>query len=168
MQRSLTKEELSMASPLLHGPPGHPIHPPLTDVAIGAYTVATAFFVLGALGIAEDAMGKAAWLGLLGGLAGSLLSAVTGIADLLRIDRDSPTFRAGTIHGAVMATGTVLFALAAIFQYDGFHDGRVTGAGLVFCLAGFAALSIGGFLGGGLVFRHGVRVEPDSRSRDAS
>jgi uncharacterized membrane protein len=53
----------------------------------------------------------------------------------------------------------VLFALAAIFQYDGFHDGRVTGLGLAFTLVGLGALGIGGFLGGSLVFRHGSRVE---------
>ena len=28
---------------LWHGPPGHPIHPPLTDATIGSYTVATVY-----------------------------------------------------------------------------------------------------------------------------
>lgn len=28
-----------MASTLLHGPPGHPLHPPLTDVGIGAFAI---------------------------------------------------------------------------------------------------------------------------------
>ena len=31
-----------MSSTLIHGPSGHPLHPPLTDVAIGGYTPATA------------------------------------------------------------------------------------------------------------------------------
>jgi len=148
-----------MASSLVHGPPGHPLHPPLTDVAIGGYTLAALFSVLGALGVAEDAMGKAAWLCLLGGLAAGVPAALTGLADLLAVERDSPIFRAGLVHGAVMATATVLFALAAIFQYDGFHDGQVTSLGLAFTLVGLGALGIGGFLGGSLVFRHGSRVE---------
>jgi hypothetical protein len=33
---------------VLRGLPGHPLHPPLTDATIGAYTVATGFAVLGA------------------------------------------------------------------------------------------------------------------------
>src|SRR5215210_951358 len=33
--------------------PGKPLHPPLTDVSMGAYTVDTAMLVLGALGIEE-------------------------------------------------------------------------------------------------------------------
>ena len=155
-----------MASSLVHGPPGHPLHPPLTDVAIGGYTLAALFSVLGALGVSEDAMGKAAWLCLLGGLAAGLLSALTGLADLLAVERDSPVFRTGLVHGAVMATGTVLFGLAAIFQYDGFHDGRVTGLGLAFTLVGLGALGIGGFLGGSLVFRHGSRVEAARGAED--
>lgn len=144
---------------LLHGPPGHPVHPPLTDVAIGAYTVAVALGILGALGVSEDAMGKAMWLALLVGLAGGVLAALTGLAELLRMERGTDTYRTGVLHGAVMATGTVLFLLAALLQYDGFHDGRVTTGGLVLAVLGYVALGVGGFLGGSLVFKHGMRVE---------
>jgi hypothetical protein len=35
---------------VVKGFPGHPSHPPVTDPSIGAYTVATAMFILGALG----------------------------------------------------------------------------------------------------------------------
>ena len=37
-------------------------------------------------------------------------------------------------------------------------DGEVTGAGLVLTLAGFAVLTLGGWLGGTIVFVHGMRV----------
>lgn len=154
-----------MASPV-HGTPGHPLHPPLTDVAIGAYTTATVLAVLGALGVSEDATGKAAWLALLVGLAGGGLAALTGLADLLAMERGTEAFRTGLVHGAVNATASLLFLLAAFLQYDGFRDGEVTAGGLVLTILGFAALTLGGFLGGTLVFRHGVRVEapPDRRS----
>jgi uncharacterized membrane protein len=150
-----------MPSALIHGPSGHPLHPPLTDVAIGGYTTATVLAVLGALDVSEDAMGKAAWLALLVGLAGAALAALTGLVDLLRLPRPSPAFRTGVIHGIVNAAATMLFLLAAVFQYDGFHDGSVTTSGLVLMLIAFALVSVGGYLGGALVFRHGVRVERD-------
>ena len=38
---------------LVKGFPGHPLHPPLTDATIGAYTVAAALGVQSALGVAE-------------------------------------------------------------------------------------------------------------------
>jgi uncharacterized membrane protein len=56
----------------------------------------------------------------------------------------------------------VLFLLAAIVQSSGYDDGTVTGWGLALTLVAFAALSLGGWLGGALVFRHGMRVEADA------
>ena len=44
---------------LVKGFPGHPLHPPLTDVTIGLYTGATAFGVLSALGVSEGNLAKA-------------------------------------------------------------------------------------------------------------
>ena len=38
---------------LLKGFPGHPLRPLLTDVTIGAYTLATAMAVLSRLGVSE-------------------------------------------------------------------------------------------------------------------
>ena len=116
-----------MAS-LLHGTEGHPLHPPLTDIAIGGYTVATVLCVLGAFGVSEDATGKGAWLALLVGLGGGVLSALTGLADLLAMERGTTAFRTGVYHGSLMATATTLFLLADVFQYDGFQDGDVTTA----------------------------------------
>ena len=36
---------------LLHGLPGHPLHPPLTDATIGAYTFAVVAALLDVLGV---------------------------------------------------------------------------------------------------------------------
>ena len=146
---------------LLHGTKGHPLHPPLTDVAIGMYTLAAALGVIGALGWIEDAAGKGMWLALLGGLAGGAAAALTGLLDWLTIQPGTPLKRAATTHMLVMVGATVLFLVAAIFQYDGFHDGRVAGVGLVFTLLAFGTLLVGGWLGGALVFVHGMRVVGD-------
>ena len=51
-------------SHLLKGLPGHPLHPPLTDATIGAYTLATAFGLLSVLGISEHNTATAWWLAL--------------------------------------------------------------------------------------------------------
>ena len=98
--------------------------------------------------------GKTAWLAL---LVGSSQQAApppsTGLADLLTLDRAKPVFRTALYHATVMVTATVLFVLAAILQYDGFHDGEVTTAGFVFTLLGYIVLAVGGWLGGTIVFR---------------
>ncbi len=154
---------------LLRGPAGHPVHPPLTDAAIGAYTTAAVLAVVGAVGWIEDAAGKGSWLALLVGLAFGALSALTGLADLLRIDSRTPMWRTAILHMLAMVLATALFALAAIFQYAGYEDGTVTTAGLVLTLVGFTALMLGGWLGGTVVYVHGMRVmsEPERPAGEA-
>src|SRR5215217_9350944 len=148
----------STATLLLHGMPGHPLHPPLTDATIGMFVLATGLAVLGALGAIEDAAGKACWLALVGGLIVAVPTAASGFADWLRLDWGSARWRTATLHLTAMATAVVLFAVAAWLQHGGYQRGEVTTGGVVFSLVGFAALTAGGWLGGAIVFVHGVRV----------
>jgi uncharacterized membrane protein len=57
-----------------------------------------------------------------------------------------------------MLTAVTSFAVAAWLQHRGYQRGEVTTGGLVFSLVGFVALTTGGWLGGAIVFVHGVRV----------
>src|SRR5947208_3099973 len=52
---------------LWHGLPGHPIHPPLTDATIGAYTFATVAATVQVLGITSHAGAYGWWIALLFG-----------------------------------------------------------------------------------------------------
>jgi uncharacterized membrane protein len=145
-------------NPLLHGLPGHPLHPPLTDATIGMLVLASACAVVGAAGGFGDAAGKACWLALLGGLAAAVPTAATGFADWVELEWGSARWRTATLHLGAMVTAVVLYALAAWLQYDGYRRGDVTTGGLVFSVAGLVALTAGGWLGGAIVFVHGHRV----------
>jgi hypothetical protein len=57
-----------------------------------------------------------------------------------------------------MLTATGFFALAALFGHGGYADGKVTTGALILTLVGFASLVLGGWLGGSIVFVHGMRV----------
>jgi uncharacterized membrane protein len=143
---------------LVKGFPGHPLHPPLTDATIGAYTAATALGVLGALGLSEGNLAKGWWLALIVGLVATGPTAFTGLIDWLGISRGSSLWRTATAHMLAMLTATVFFLLAAIFGYDGYSAGDVTSGALVLTLIAFATLTLGGWLGGTVVFVHGMRV----------
>lgn len=143
---------------LVHGLPGHPLHPPLTDATIGMFVLATGLAIVGKAGAIPDAAGKGCWLALIGGLAVAVPTAATGFADWVRLQWGSPAWRTATLHLTAMVSAVVLFALAAWLQYDGYRDGGVTTAGLILSLAGFGALTAGGWLGGTIVFVHGIRV----------
>jgi uncharacterized membrane protein len=146
---------------LLHGAPGHPAHPPLTDATIGMFVLATGLAVLGKLDVVPAKTGPAAWLALVGGLIVAGPTAVTGFADWVTIDWGSPRWRTATIHLSAMVTAVCLFGAAAWLQWPGYRDGSVTTGGLVLTLAGFVALTAGGWFGGAIVFIHRMRVEEE-------
>ena len=154
---------------LLRGLPGHPLHPPLTDATIGAYTFATAMAVLSKLGVSEHNTTTAWWLALVAGLVFTLPTAVTGFADWLAISPGTPLWRTATLHLSAMLSATVVFAVTAGAGHGDYTGGSVGGGSLVLTLVGFALLTLGGWLGGAIVFTHGMRVlklvdEPTSRA----
>jgi uncharacterized membrane protein len=106
------------------------------------------------------------WLALIGGLICSAPTALTGLVDWLAIEWGSQRWRTATAHMTAMVSSVALFALAAWQQYEGYKHGRVTTAGLILTVAGVVVLTIGGWLGGSLVFVHRTRVleGPDRES----
>jgi uncharacterized membrane protein len=146
------------ASYLVRGFPGHPLHPPLTDATIGIYTLASILGLLGALGVSEASMSKGWWLALVVGLATTAPTALTGLVDWLSLTSGTPLWRTATSHMVAMLTATVFFGLAAILGHRGYAHGDVNGSGLALTLVGFAVLTVGGWLGGSIVYVHGMRV----------
>jgi uncharacterized membrane protein len=154
---------------LIRGFPGHPLHPPLTDATIGIYTAATAFGVLSALGVSEENFATAWWLALVLGLIVTGPTALTGFADWLSISWGTPLWRTATLHLSSMLTATVFFLIAALVGHGDYVDKAVGAGSLILTLIGFAFLTLGGWLGGAVVFTHGMRVlnlveEPTARA----
>jgi uncharacterized membrane protein len=130
----------------------------MTDGAIGSYTAAVVLGCLGAVGVAEDALAKGWWIALLVGLGFGALAAVTGLIDWLSLTWGTPIWRTATFHMLVMVIATLLFVLAAIIGHGSYTDGDINGGALALALVGYAALTLGGWLGGTIVFVHGMRV----------
>ncbi len=143
---------------LIRGFPGKPSHPPLTDASIGAYTAGVAMLVLGALGVEEEQMAHGALLAISFGLLVAAPTAITGLLDWLRLDRQEPARRLGLIHLVAMVTTTLLFAATWIAQLDGYKDDVVKTPAWILGVASELLLTAGGYMGGTLVFVYGVRV----------
>ena len=155
---------------LATGLPGHPTHPPLTDATIGLYTGAAAFATLSALGVSAENLAVGWWLALVAGLVVTVPTAVTGLLDWLKISRGSALWRTATAHLLAMLTATAVFLGAAIVGHGGYVDREVTGGALTLTLIGFELLTLGGWLGGTIVFVHGMRVldEKDVAASEAT
>ena len=143
---------------LYRGFPGHPLHPPLTDATIGIYTFATITAVLSKVGIAEQKAAEGWTLALIVGLILSGPTAVTGFVDWLRIERGTPLWRTATAHMVAMLTATAFFLVAIGAGYSDGIDGVVTDGAFILTLIGFFVLTVGGWLGGAVVFTYGMRV----------
>src|SRR6185312_10701642 len=97
------------ASYLIRGLPGHPLHPPLTDATIGAYTFATIAAFVQVVGITHHTGAAAWWLALVVGLITSALTVLAGVVDWLSISWGTPLKRLVNTHALVMVAATVFF-----------------------------------------------------------
>jgi uncharacterized membrane protein len=154
---------------LYRGFPGHPLHPPLTDATIGAYTFAVVAALLDVLEVSETAAASAWALAMVVALVITVATALTGFADWLTIERHTPLWRTATAHLFAMVSATVVFLLAVAIGYSDAMDGVLTAGPFLLTLGAFALLTLGGWLGGSIVFVHGMRVlnlveEPASRA----
>jgi uncharacterized membrane protein len=143
---------------LWRGVPGHPLHPPLTDAAIGAYTFATVAALADVTGISTNAATHGWWLALIFGLIVTGPTALTGLLDWLNITPGTPLKRTATTHMITMLSATVFFLIAAIVGHDSFEAGDVSAGPFILTLIGFALLTLGGTFGGSIVYVHGMRV----------
>lgn len=133
---------------------GHPTHPVLTDVPIGAWTSS---FILDLVGGDDTNAGSDALVGV--GILASLPTAITGISDLADVE-DKPTRRIGVVHAAANVAGLSLYSLSYLLRKSGNRR-----AGIALSTLGAAALTAGGFLGGHLSYRKGVGVNQTAFDR---
>jgi uncharacterized membrane protein len=143
---------------VLKGSPGKPLHPPLTDASIGAYTLGVAALIAGAVGLQPPQMAHAALIAISFGLLLAAPTAITGLLDWFDIPRDTPAYTTATIHLVVMVATTVLFLLTWLAQRPGYNEEEVRTLALVLGVVAQTGLIAGGNIGGANVFVYGIRV----------
>ena len=130
---------------------GEPLHVVLTDVPVGAWTVAMVFDAMDLI-YDRPRFRRACELSIAIGLLGAAGAAVTGLTDWS--DVDPPARRLGLIHGLLNLTGASLFATSLLLRKNRARDlGRVAG------VLGYAVMAYAAHLGGTLVYEHRVGVD---------
>ncbi|MFC3127447.1 DUF2231 domain-containing protein [Pseudoroseomonas globiformis] len=136
---------------------GHPIHPMLVTLPIGAWTFAFGLDLLSMLGFRRKGAERSAELAIKAGAAGAVAAAAAGLADWQHTNgRDR---RIGTVHALANGTALALHLASVSLRNRGDLDrGRLASA------AGWACMLVGGYLGGHMVYRRRIGVDHADRS----
>lgn len=152
------KEPVSAA---IAGPYGHPFHPILVTVPIGAW-VSSLVFDIGSHVVSDGRflVQGSHWLIAIGVL-GALAAATVGALDLLAIPSGTRAFRTGLVHMSLNLAITAAYVVNYLLR-SGDDADTVPAGELVLSIVSLAALGVSGFLGGMLAYRYGVRVADEA------
>ena len=138
----------------------HPIHPMLVHFPLAAWLLAAASDAA-ALAMARPFFWHVSALLCLTGLATGAIAAMFGAMELQRVKGQARLERLAAIHGSVMGGAWIVAIAAMVVRIDEQLLTRIPAPIIVpvldFVVAGLVIA--GAFLGGELVYRHGVGVK---------
>jgi uncharacterized membrane protein len=149
----------------LAGPYGHPFHPMLVALPIGAWIASLVFDVASHFTSPRELATGALWLIALGVL-GAVAAAMAGFLDFFGIPTGTPAHRTALLHMCINLTVTVAFALDFWWR-TAIPRTAVPVGPIVLSLVALAALGVSGYLGGKLAYTYGVRVADEESQRKA-
>ena len=127
---------------------GHPLHPAITDVPIGAFTVALVLDIMGARPAATAAIGV--------GVLFMIIAALVGYADY--IDLEGKPRRFGTVHSSLMLLAAVLYLVSFGLRIGCCGSGG-SDAEVWLSVVGFVIVIGSAYVGGELVYNMGSQVD---------
>ena len=148
-------------SRILAGPYGHPFHPILVTVPIGAWLCSLVFDIASQIVDEPEFLTRASeWLiGI--GVLGALAAAAVGFLDLIAIPSGTRAYRTGLLHMTLNLAVTAAY-VANFFWRQGDYAGAVGAGPLILSVVSFAVLGLSGYLGGMLAYHYGVRVASET------
>lgn len=149
------------------GPYGHPFHPILVTVPIGAWIASFAFDIASRFADEKVIFVKGAYWLIALGLLGAVGAAFFGMLDLLAIPRGTTAFRTGVQHLLLNSSVVALYAVNLAVRAGRLDKAGAVPAALVALSAvALLLLSVSGWLGGKLAYRYGVRVVEETDQVD--
>ena len=138
----------------------HPIHPMLVPFPIALWSFSLISDAVYGLGWGGTLWNEIAFYTMAGGIVGALAAAVPGLTDYLSMS-DQETSKIAKTHMIVNLMVVGIF-IADLWLRTMFAPGA--GLPVVLSVIGVALLGVSGWLGGELVYVHGVGVESSPES----
>jgi nitrite reductase/ring-hydroxylating ferredoxin subunit/uncharacterized membrane protein len=124
---------------------GHPLHPAITDVPIGAYVVALVLDFTGQRSASTAAIGI--------GIVFMLVAALAGYADYIDLENKPRQF--GTIHSSLMLVALVFYVVSFLMRLGA----TPSPAEVWLSVIGFLIVITSAYVGGELVYNLGTQVD---------
>jgi uncharacterized membrane protein len=138
---------------------GHPVHPALTDFPIALLTASLICQIVGAAS-GNQVWWQMAFWGLVSGLVLSVPTALTGLIDYFTIPEGDSARTTATWHLLANVVSICAYLGSLLVQGGKVPPSDFRGyLAIALSAAGFLVLFIGAWLGGHLVFHHGVGQE---------
>jgi len=138
---------------------GHAIHPILIVYPLGLLSAAVVFDIIYLVTGNPTWTTVSFWM-IAAGIIGGLLAAVFGLIDYLGIPSNTRASRIGLLHGLTNLGVVILFIASWLMRR--YSPDVPSTAAFALSFIGVAAALLGGWLGGELVERLGVGVDPDA------
>ena len=134
---------------------GHPLHPAVVHFPLGLLLSATAADLARLAGLTGDSHIAAVLMA--GGLAMGLVAMAAGMVDFTKLDAAVVPY--ALQHMGAVGTAWLGYAIALYLRRDALSGADASTASLVLSIASALILSLGGWLGGRLVYTFGAGVD---------
>ena len=138
----------------------HPIHPMLIPLPIGLWILSFICDLIYVIGWGGTGWKDVAIYTMAGGIIGALLAAVPGLIDLFSLA--GKRLRIGVTHMIINLVIVGIYTVSLWLRTKGTPDVTLP---VVLSAIGIILLLIPGWLGGELVYVHGVAVEPQHEQK---
>jgi uncharacterized membrane protein len=159
-------EEAKRPVSAVAGPYGHPFHPILVTVPIGAWVTSLVLDIGSMLADLGAGLARASAWAITVGLIGAAAAAVFGVMDFLVIPRGTQAARVALTHLGLNTAVILAFGISLGLRMGRGTDQPVDATLLVLSVAALLVLGMSGWLGGKLTYRYGVRVVNEDIQRE--
>jgi uncharacterized membrane protein len=138
---------------------GHPLHSAVAHLPLALWTTALVFDLLSLGGNGNNVFVQTSFYAILVGLLSTLVVIPTGLAEWVDIKPDWPAWRLSVWHLGLNAVASLLWLANLGLRFSTFQTAAsVSGLPLVLSILATGLVLAAGYLGGRMVYEHGVAV----------
>ena len=145
---------------------GHPLHAAIVHVPVALWPGALVFDLLSYAGVGGNAMAKLSFVAIAFGLAAAAFAVPTGVADWSEIKQEKPAWKIGLYHMGANLIAIILYAINLGLRVESFETAtRIAAVPLILSAIGTAILLGSAYLGGLMVYDHGIGIARESKRK---